>query len=197
MKYLFCLITCCCLFFSLPAYAQLETRPTPAWEGIVKSAADIENDHRLVKRSLELTNGDRNEAVEFAMRLAWERIGRNDPNGAIRRLNQAWLIDPEFPDIFWGFAIATHIRGDDTKDVERWFVKTENTIPPNARLFTDHGRALEERKMPEKARKLFERAIATNPNYPPAHIGMMQIAQATGDTELFKKHKTIHDRLTK
>lgn len=184
------------LGFTLSAHAQLETHPTPIWEGIVKSEADIENDHRLVKRSLELTNGDRQKAVEFAVRLAWERIGRNDPNGAIRRFNQAWLIDPEFPDIFWGFAIATHIRGDDLEKVERWFLKTEEAVPPNARLFTDHGRVLEERKMPEKARKLFERAIAVDPNYPPAHVGMMQIAQAIGDTELFEKHQSIHDGLT-
>lgn len=178
----------------LPAHAQLG-HAAPMWEGYEKTESDLAADEELIKKSLELTKGDAALAAQYAVRAAWERIGKNDPNGAIRRFNQAWLIMPELSDIYWGFAIATHIRGDDLKDVERWFTRVESEIKGSARLSTDHGRVLEERKLPERARPLFEQALALDPNYEQAHIGMIRVAEALGDEELAKKHQEIYDGL--
>ncbi len=186
----------CLAFVDLISHAQISALEVPMWEGITKTPADIANDEELVRKSLEITNGNRYLAVRYAVRLGWERIGRNDPNGAIRRFNQAWLIMPDFPDIFWGYAIATHIRGDDLVFVERWFAKAESVITGSAQLSADHGRVLEERKMPEKARPYFEAALAIDEDYVPAHIGMIRVAEATGDNALRAAHQKQLDKLT-
>ncbi|MEM9331039.1 MAG: hypothetical protein AAGA53_06915 [Pseudomonadota bacterium] len=180
---------------SMPIQAQFLTNEIPTWEGIEKSPADIENDKELVRKSIELA-GNRRTAVQYAVRLGWEQIGKGDPNHAIRRFNQAWLIDPKFPDIYWGFAIATHIRGDDLATVEKWLKVAMEAIGPNARLSTDYGRILGERSLSQRAKAKFEEALVLDPEYIPAHLGMIRVAQDLGDNDLEKKHQALHDDLT-
>ncbi len=193
MKFLHAILILC--LFLLPAHAQFTAKPEPLWEGSVKTEADKQNDAELVEKSIELAGGKRT-AAEFATRLGWSEIGKNDPNQAIRRFNQAWLIDMDFADLYWGFAVATHIRGDELPKVERWFNQAKSRIGQNPRLITDHARVLEERKMPERAKPLFEEALSIDPKYQPAHIGMVQVARALGDKELEDKHQKLHDELT-
>jgi len=181
---------------STSANAQFTAEPVPLWEGLTKTEADIKNDAELVEKSIELAGGKRN-AVEFATRLGWSEIGKNDPNHAIRRFNQAWLIDMDFADLYWGFAVATHIRGDELEKVERWFNEAKTRIGPNPQLITDHGRVLEERNEHARARPQFEAALRLDPNYVPAHIGMVQVARALEDKPLEEKHQKLHDELVK
>lgn len=184
------------LGFPVTSHAQFSAKPQPLWEGSVKTEADKKNDADLVEKSIELAGG-RKTAAEFATRLGWSEIGKNDPNQAIRRFNQAWLIDPDFPELYWGFAVATHIRGDELQKVERWFLEARKRLGSGARLLTDYGRVLEERKMPERAKPLFVEALKADPNYVSAHIGMVQVARALGDAALEEKHQKLHDELVK
>lgn len=179
------------------AHAQLETRPTPMWEGVEKSDADKANDEKLVKDVLKLTKGDRTQAATVIVRLGWDEIAGGRPNEAVRRFNQAWLIKPDMADIFWGYAVATHIRGDDLDKVERWFDEAGKTITDNPRLLSDRGRVLEERKEPGKARSWFEKALVLDPEYVPAHVGMVLVARALEDEALEEKHQKLHDEFTK
>jgi Tfp pilus assembly protein PilF len=185
------------LLVSGQAHAQLESRPTPMWAGIEKTAADIENDKKLVAQALELTNGDKQAAATTMVQLGWQKIGSGDPNGAVRYFNQAWLIKPDFGHIFWGFAVAGHIRGDDLEKIEGWFDTAFKTIKNSPRILSDRGRVLEERKQPEKAQTWFEQALAIDENYLPAHVGMVKIARALKDKELEDKHKKRHDEIVK
>ncbi len=177
------------------AHAQLETKPTPMWEGIEKSALDIESDEKLVKSALEITNGDRRAAATAMLRVGWNQIADGKINEAIRSFNQAWLIDPEFADIHWGFAIATHVRGDDLPKIENHFDRALDGNENDARLATDRGRVLEQRNMPEKARFWFEKAISIDAGYAPAYFGMVLVAQALEDGALEAEFKKKHDEL--
>lgn len=180
----------------VPAHAQLETRPTPMWEGIEKTEADIRNDEDLVKKALELTDGDRRAATVQMLLLGWDQIGQGQPDNAIRSFNQAWLLEPDFADVHWGFAVATHIRGDDLAKVERHFERAVVGNENNPRLETDHGRVLGERGMTEKARERFEAALSISPEYAPAHLGMIRVAQDLGDRKLEVKHQILYDTLS-
>lgn len=190
------IFACVAALLSTPAQAQFLSKEIPLWEGVEKTEDDIKNDEDLVKKAIELANGDRFAAVRGLVDIGWQRIGEGDPNHAIRAFNQASLIEPEFPDIFWGFAIATHIRGDELAEVERWIDRTAVAIGTDARLITDHGRILGEREMPEKAKAKFEEALSIDANYIPAHVGMLRIAQDLGDKPLEEKHQQLHDKLT-
>lgn len=186
---------CVLLSTTLPAHAQLETRPTPMWEGVEKTAEDIANDQKLVKEALKLSNGDRGEAAATMVQLGWQQIVEGNPNEAIRRFNQAWLVNPVDGFIFWGYGVAGHIRGDDLEKIEQWFAQAEKVIKNNPRLLSDHGRVLEERKFPKRARVLFENALALDETYLPAHVGMVLVARTLEDKELEAKHQKRHDEL--
>ena len=180
----------------LPAHAQLETNPTPMWEGVEKSPLDIENDKKFVNDALALTNGDRRAAVVAILTRGWDLIGEGQTNEAIRSFNQAWLIEPEFSDIHWAFAIATHIRGDPLEKVERHFDRAKKGREKDPRLAADRGRVLDERKMPEKAKVWFKHSIDLDASYLPAYVGMIQVARKLGDTELEAEYQEKHDELT-
>ncbi len=185
-----------------PANAQFETRPTPMWENYQKTEADTKSDNNFIQEAIKLANGDRDGATRALVDIGWQRIGEGDPNHAIRAFNQAWLLQADNPNIFWGFAVASHIRNDELKTVTRWFKRARQLIalkgfPDSARLEADEGRALSERGEHEKAKPLFEKALSLDPNYIPAHIGMINVAAALGNEELKNKHQKLHDELVK
>lgn len=171
-----------------PAFAQFETKPTPLWEGVEKTDADKANDETFVKQALALSNGDRQAAVIGAVQLGWQQIGQGQPNDAIRRFNQAWLLNPDFPDLYWGLGVATHIRGDETDAVVRWFEEAFKGLRNNPNFLSDRGRVLEERKLPERARYWFQAALRIDPKNVPAHVGMSRVAKALKDEALEKTH---------
>jgi len=191
-----------CFVFAIgTVHAQISSRPAPMWEGYEKTAADLADDQKFIAETLKLANGNHAQAAQSLIQIGWQRIGQ-DPNHAIRAFNQAWLLEPENPNIFWGFAVSSHIRGDDLKTVSRWFKRTRELIafkgfPESARLETDQGRVLAERKCYKEALPLFEKALSLDPNYIPAHIGMINVAKAMGNLELQDKHQKLHDELVK
>ena len=184
------------------AQAQISSRPAPMWEDYEKTAADRKSDKDFIEEATKLAGGDRDAAARSLVDIGWQRIGKGDPNHAIRAFNQAWLLAPNNPNIFWGFAVASHIRNDELKTVIRFFNRARqltalNGFKESPRLETDHGRVLTERNCHKEARPYFEKALSLDANYVPAHIGMMNVANALGDETLLEKHKKLHDELVK
>ena len=178
-----------------PANAQLQ-REVPTWKGITKTEEQIAADKKLVEEAKKLANGDLKAAADQALELGWRSVMEGAPEMAIRRLNQAWLMDPENGLIYWGFAIATHMRNDELADVTIWFDEAESILGPNANLYSNRGRVLDEREMPLKARQWFEKALTIDPNNQDAHFGMVRVAQSIGDDALRDKHQEIFNRLS-
>ena len=189
------------LFQTGASEAQFSQRPVPMWEGVERTADDLANDEKFVDEAINRAEGSRKQAVRILVDTGWRRIGEGDPNHAIRAFNQAWLVDPDEPTIFWGFAVATHIRGDETTDVERWFDQTRalmaaRKITDDANLEVDQGRVLESRGEDERARAFFERALELDPNHVPAHVGMIKVARALGDNSLEEEHQQQFEKLS-
>jgi len=178
------------------ALAQSVLQQAPYWQGTEKSQIDIRDDTQFVEKALALNGGDRRKAAEQALSLAGTALGEGDGNTAVLRLNQAWLIDPDYAPIYWAMAVAVHMRGDDTAEVERQFEKAEKRNGRDARLLADHGRAMEERDELTKARSLFEEALRLSPDYPVPHVGMISIARKTDDADLEAVHQARIEAIT-
>lgn len=189
------LIIATSLFAPPPALAQISSRPAPMWEDYQKTSADIASDEKFVQDAIRLADGDRKKAAANVMQLGWQRLAE-DPNHAIRAFNQAWLIEPDNPGIFWGFAVASHLRNDTLDDVKRWFDKTRELFnkqgaPQNAQLEANYGRVLVEREMPEDAIAFFEKALTIDPAYLQSHVALIEIAKTIGNAQLQKKHEEL------
>ncbi|WP_417418008.1 biotin carboxylase N-terminal domain-containing protein [Hoeflea sp.] len=170
-------------------------REIPMWEGVTKSEQQLQADQDLIEAARQKTGGKLDAAARRGVQLAWQAIAKGDAEGAIRRLNQAWLINPKRGDIYWAFGVSTAIRGDALAKVDRYFSKAESIIGPEVRLYSDWGRSHEERKSPNKAKQLFLKALDLDPNHIEAHVGMVRVAKQQGDSELARHHLETLKRL--
>jgi len=90
-----------------------------------------------------MTEGGRSreEAAEVAAKNAWNVFYGGDKAMAIRRFNQAWLLDPDNQLALWGFAVTSIDRGDWEAALAYYRMALESG-PPNPRLERDYQLAL-------------------------------------------------------
>jgi len=55
--------------------------------------------------------GSREKASAAFVQNAFSLYGKDDLAGAMRRFNQAWILNPENPDAHYGFAVVLHDQG--------------------------------------------------------------------------------------
>lgn len=109
-----------------------------------------------------------------AVQVAWQSIGAGRFDEAARRLNQAWLLQPERSDIAHVFAIVVHQRFQDTNYALRLFAAAAALSKPMPTLPADHARMLLVTKRPQLAIPLLEQAIQRTPDWavPKANLAM-------------------------
>lgn len=179
-----------------PVAAQTQ-RQIPMWEGMEKTALQKRVDQRFILDMNKGFDGDRDRASHYAVVRGWEQIEKGDFETAIKRFNQAWLLNPQRGDIYWGFAVAMAERGDDLEELERFFVKAERIIGPEAILHADWGIVLERRDRHNEAIEHFSRSIELDPKNIEAHAGMVRSSVAIGDRKTAEKHDEIYRSLIK
>jgi Flp pilus assembly protein TadD len=179
------------LLLTSPAHA-LEL---PLWEELTKTQKMLDADRRFVREIGRIHDGDLKAGAKFSVAQGWDMFEKGDMDVAIRRFNQAWLLDPENPEIYWGFAVATHVRGDGLEQTERWFAEAEKRLATDPELFNDHAVALEDHGQPARARINYEKALAIAPDNVSAHEGMARVLSLLGDAAGAEKHGAEAKRL--
>lgn len=104
-------------------------------------------------------------AVSVYTDYGWRYFYNNDLNTAMKRFNQAWLLDPEFPDPYFGFASLLEMQKKQTE----------------AKRF--YAIALEKDKTKERAETCYERI---------AHC-KEQLGDQLGTLEAYKKIAIINN----
>jgi Tfp pilus assembly protein PilF len=64
--------------------------------------------------------GSREKASAAFVGNGFALYGRDDLTAAMRRFNQAWLLDPKNPEVYFGFAVVLHDRGKNC-DATKYF----------------------------------------------------------------------------
>ncbi len=104
---LFTLLVAC----ASPAVAQA-TDQLPMYGGLDRNsdASLRAADEKLIADTTR-HYGSREKAGAAFVSNAFSFYGRDDLTNAMRRFNQAWLLDPNNPEVYFGFAVVLHDQG--------------------------------------------------------------------------------------
>lgn len=106
------LIGGCYLYLQQRNEEQSATNTLPMYGGVEKTAKQKAADEKLIQDAIE-EMGSREEAAKLAVERGWEFYYNGDSDTAMKRFNQAWLLDSNNPDIFWGFGVIVGSQGQD------------------------------------------------------------------------------------
>lgn len=105
----------------------------PMYGEVQKCDAQIKSDNQfLADCDNEFKN--RKEASQKYIEKAWGCFYNNDENTAMKRFNQAWLLDNDNPEIYWGFGNLMGMRKE-TKQSIPLFKKSLQLNPNNAKVY--------------------------------------------------------------
>lgn len=94
------------IFISLNIYSQdnnnLPLNEIPMYGGNKITEHQKKANEKFIKE-IEKLNVSKNDAAKHSIQRGWEAYRKGDFSTSIKRFNQAWLLDPKNPDIYWGF----------------------------------------------------------------------------------------------
>ena len=126
----------CLLMLPLLSYAQ-ETNELPMYGRAPKNEKQIKADEIFIEAATKAA-GSREVAARHAIQRGFEYLNRADRSTAMKRFNQAWLLTPDNPHVFWGFGSALQYYGK-FEEGEGYFKKADDLEPGNHRLLCDFG----------------------------------------------------------
>jgi Tfp pilus assembly protein PilF len=121
-------------------------------------------DHKLISDTTS-AYGSREKASQALLGNGFAFFNRDDLVAAMRRFNQAWLLDPNNPEVYWGFGAVLHEKGKDCEAMAQFqkalsFGRYVEGMNPDAALIMTLC-ALSDKALSEEARdKLFANADA-------------------------------------
>lgn len=83
----------------------------PMYGEVPKSMEHIEADEKFKKECL-IQFGSLDSSVKVQIDHAWRYFYNNELQTAMKRFNQAWLLDPEYPDSYFGFGSLLDMQGN-------------------------------------------------------------------------------------
>ncbi len=162
---------CMLVLFSAQAQAQTKAaRPAseiPMYGDPDKPKKLNANDAAFIA-SIEKSGHTRQEVAKDVMFTGWGLFAKRDYKGAIRRFNQAWLLDQENPDVYHGFAVISAQRDNAPSIAEKFFRLAVALPGVNVNAHVDFGRFLLENFRLDESLVQFENAIAASPTAPNA-----------------------------
>lgn len=112
----------------------------PQYGGVPKSKALRKADERFLA-FCDQNFASRTEAAAYHANKGWDFLRRADPTTAIKRFNQAWLLDSTNAMAYWGFGAICGQRGDYTASLH-YFQLTTKHDASNRKVLVDIGETL-------------------------------------------------------
>ena len=171
MKVFGILAGCVLALFVLEAQSQMKTA-RPANE--IPMYGDPDKPTRLSKSdaafiaSIEKAGHTRQEVAKDVMYKGWDLFRKLEYDSAIKRFNQAWLLDQNNPDAYHGFAVIVAQRDNKPSEAEKFFRKAVAMPGVNVNAHVDFGRFLLENFRLDESLIHFQNAIAASPTAPNA-----------------------------
>lgn len=104
----------------------------PMYRGIDKTSEMIEADNLFIKNVTKEI--DRDSASRHYSSIGFKLLNGNDYSTAIKRFNQAWLLDSTNYEVYWGFAGYTRYTKGPESEANTYLKKAYNLNSGNCRL---------------------------------------------------------------
>jgi tetratricopeptide (TPR) repeat protein len=146
MKHIIFIIT---LFFYLPSFAQqisyadwnrkaeTEINLRPEYGNVSKTKEAIALDNEFIETVLK-QDTTRIKGSEHLIRIGFTYLYRSDPETAMKRFNQAWLLNPKNENAYWGYA-AVYFSFNDMIEAKKQLDKGLSINPNSANILTDEA----------------------------------------------------------
>jgi Tfp pilus assembly protein PilF len=177
----------------IPNYLYAQANEIPLFEGVTKTTEQKAADQQFIIEATKAANGDINIATKHMIAKGWDAIQKNDLSTATKRFNQAYLLNPNDYNLYWGLGIVSNIKGD-FENSEKLFAKGAALDRKDIRFLSDYGFALQQgaiffahknkvdpRPKLKEAQKLFEEAIKRDPKQALPHARLAVIYYYLGD----------------
>ena len=162
MNYIRCTIILILCFTAIKVYAALPINEMPMYGGIKKTDEMKRADAAFIAR-VEKTGYSKESGAEAAVEKAWDFFGKRDFSNAMKRFNQAWLLDPQNGDVYHGFALVVYQRDNDFLEAERLFRLALSKPKVRVNAYVDYGRFLWLQSRYDESLVQLNRAIEVSP----------------------------------
>lgn len=123
------------------AVAQDENNLLPKYGLLPKTEGQLAADKVFISGMNEDYHGDRKKAADFMAMRGWQYLMQGDPDDAMRRFNQAWLLDEKNGTALWGMAA---IEADKEKfdDALKLFAEAQKSVGGQINFSVDYARTV-------------------------------------------------------
>lgn len=173
------------------AVHALPMNERPMHGGFEKSERQKKVDQEFIENATTKRGRTRDEVSKEVSMLGGEYLRRGDVSTAMKRFNQAWLLNPRNGETYWGFAIIVDTRDRNVVEAEKFFAKAVALLPNDPVLRVDYGRLLGKVKKSDESTRQFLKALELDPKARDANAGLASNYFLQLDLERAKKHAKI------
>ncbi len=139
-----------------------------------------EADRKFMEKALS-TAETKDVFSKRSIQLGWSYFHKKDYATSMKRFNQAWLLDKENGDAYYGFALITIVRDGLEKDAEKLFKIAISKSGVSVAAHVDYGRFLWTINRLDESISRLKTALEINPKAYNAHSHMSHAYYLKGD----------------
>ena len=139
MRFFFTFLILAASAFNI-AYAQ-DISLLPKYGSLPKNEAQKLSDEKFIAGIDEYYKGDRKKGAEEISARGWQFLRQGNITDAIRRFNQAWLLDSSNGSALWGMA-TIQANTEKSTDSLKLFEEAEHSIGNDIDFSVDYAKAI-------------------------------------------------------
>lgn len=133
------------ILFALASTATLSqeqsTNLLPKYGDVPRNEAQLASDEEFIRTTEALYSNNRAKAAEDFANLGWQYLRRDQRQVAMRRFNQAWLLDKSNGPALWGMAAIVG-GARNTVEALKLFTEAERTLGGDINFSADYAMTL-------------------------------------------------------
>lgn len=167
--------------------AEVPVPERPMYGTAARDSDLVQADERMLQAAIDRGH-TREKVFADAIRGGWMAYRAGELGLAMRRFNQAWLLNPENGNVFWGFAVTVEARDGDLERAAGFLARARTLLPDDPDLLVDSGRLMGRMGRIDESIDFFTQALALQPDVATADQGLAISYARKGDFRRALRH---------